>query len=81
MMVMTDETPRLCADLVLTRVAERYASENKLTNTEALRRIMATKTYELLQDPESALCYESAESIYALLLDEESGDWDAWMKV
>jgi hypothetical protein len=81
MMVMTDETPRLCADLVLTRIAERYASENKLTNTEALRRIMATKTYELLQDPESSLCYESAESIYALLLDEEAGDWDAWMKV
>jgi hypothetical protein len=81
MMEMTEYTPRLCADLVLTRVAERYATENNLTNTEALRRIMATKTYELLQDPESMQCYESAESIFALLKDEERGDRDSWMKV
>jgi hypothetical protein len=80
-MVMTEETPRLCADLVLTRVAERYAAEHEFTNTEALRRIMATKTYELLQDPESLLCYESAESIYDLLQDEERGDWEAWLKI
>jgi hypothetical protein len=80
-MVMTEDTPYLCADLVLTRVAERYANENNLTKTEALRRIMATKTYELLQDMESLLCYESAESIYDLLRDEERGDWDAWLKV
>jgi hypothetical protein len=81
MMEMTDDTPRLCADLVLTRVAQRYAKDRNLTNTEALRRIMATKTYELLQDSESLQCYESAESLYALLQDEERGDWAAWMKV
>jgi hypothetical protein len=80
-MIMTEDTPYLCADLVLTRVAERYANENNLTNTEALRLIMATKTYELLQDPESLLCYESAESVYDLLQDEERGDWDAWLRV
>jgi hypothetical protein len=80
-MIMTENTPRLCADLVLTRVAERYAKENNLTNTEALRRIMATKTYALSQAPESLLCYESAESVYDLLQDEERGDWDAWLKV
>jgi hypothetical protein len=81
MMTIIEDTPRICADLVLTRVAERYAAEHELTNTEALRRIMATKTYELLQDPESLLCYESAESIYALLQDEAHGDWDEWLKV
>jgi hypothetical protein len=80
-MEMTENTPRLCADLVLTRVAERYATDNNLTNTEALRRIMAMKTYELLQDPESQLCYESAESVYALLQDEECGNWNDWLKV
>jgi hypothetical protein len=80
-MEMTENTPRLCADLVLTRVAERYATDNNLTNTEALRHIMETKTYELLQNPESRLCYESAESIYALLQDEECGNWNDWLKV
>ncbi len=80
-MQMTDETPYLCADLVLTRVAERYAIENELTNTEALRRIMATKTYEVLQDVESKLCYESSEAIYAMLQEEERGDWESWLKI
>jgi hypothetical protein len=67
--------------LVLTRVAERYAKENKLTNPEALKAIMETKTYELLENPESMLCYESAESIYALLQDERRGDWNDWLKI
>ncbi|MDR0999491.1 MAG: hypothetical protein LBL96_01600 [Clostridiales bacterium] len=81
MITITENTPHLCADLVLTRIAERYATEHGLTNTEALRQIMATKTYELLQNPASLLCYESAESIYALLQDEERGDWDEWLKI
>jgi hypothetical protein len=80
MMEMTENTPHLCANLVLTRVAV-YADEKNLTNTEALRRIMETKTYELLQDPESQLCCESAESIFALLQDEERGDWNDWLKI
>jgi hypothetical protein len=81
MMEMTEDTPHLCADLVLVRVAVHYADEKNLTNTEALRRIMKTITYELLQDPESQLCYESAESVFALLQDEERGDWNDWLKI
>ncbi|MDR3185224.1 MAG: hypothetical protein LBU04_00175 [Christensenellaceae bacterium] len=80
-MEMTKNTPLLCSDLVLTRVAELYATDNNLTNTEALRHIMTTKTYELMQDLESKLCYESMESIYALLQDEECGNWNEWLKV
>ncbi|MDR0964512.1 MAG: hypothetical protein LBM60_07850 [Clostridium sp.] len=81
MMELTENTPRLCADLVLARVAQRYAKEKKMTNTQALKTIMGTKTYELLDNPASMLCYESAESIYALLQDEERGDWNNWMKI
>jgi hypothetical protein len=80
-MDFSENMPQLCADLVLARVAERFAKENDLTNTEALQRIMETKTYDLLVKPESKMCYESTESILALLKDEESGDWDAWMKI
>lgn len=80
-MGITENTPRLCADLVLTRVVERYAIERHITNVEALRRIMATRTYELLQNPDSLQCYESAESLYALLQDEERSAWDLWTKV
>jgi len=42
---------------------------------------MATKTYDLLQDPLSRLCFESAESILDMIYAEERGDWDEWVKV
>jgi hypothetical protein len=70
-----------CADLVATTVVSRYAKEKDLLPTAALRIIMETKTYDLLQDPESRLCFESAESILDMLRAEERGDWDEWGKV
>jgi hypothetical protein len=70
-----------CADLVATTVVSQYAKEKGLSPTEALRIIMGTKTYDLLQDPESRLCFESAESVMDMLRAEERGDWDEWEKV
>ena len=70
-----------CADIVATAVVSQYAKENGLSPMEALRIIMETKTYDLLQDSESRLCFESAESILDLLRAEERGDWDEWEKV
>jgi hypothetical protein len=70
-MEVTENTPKLCADLVLARVAASYAKEKSLTNTEGLEQIMKTKTYALLENPESKLCYETAESVLALLEADE----------
>jgi hypothetical protein len=70
-----------CADLAATAVVSQYAKEKGLSPTEALRIIMETKTYDLLQDPESRLCFESAESILDMLRAEEQGDWNEWEKV
>ncbi|MDR1109996.1 MAG: hypothetical protein LBP92_04690 [Deltaproteobacteria bacterium] len=72
---------QFCADIVTTAVVSQYAKENRLSPTDALRIIMETKTYELLQDPESRLCFESAESIIDLLRSEKQCDWDEWSKV
>jgi hypothetical protein len=70
-----------CADIVATTVVSQYAKEKGLLPIEALRRIMETKTYDVLQDPESHLCFESAESILDMLRAEERDDWDEWEKV
>lgn len=70
-----------CADLVATIVVSQYSKEHGLSTADALRKIMRTKTYEVLQDPESRLCFESAESILDMLRDEEEGNWDAWLSV
>ena len=80
-MSIDPEKAQYCADLVATSVVSRYAREKGLPATEALRIIMNTKTYDLLQDPKSRLCFESAESILDMLYAEERGDWDEWEKV
>jgi len=75
------EKAQYCADLVATAVVSRYAEEKGLQTTEALRAVMGTMTYDLLQEPRSRLCFESAASILDLLYAEERGDWDEWCKV
>jgi hypothetical protein len=70
-----------CVGIVATAIVSQYAKEHGLSPTDALRIIMRTKTYDLLQDPESRLCFESAESILDMILAEERGDWDEWAKV
>ena len=80
-MSVEPQKAQYCADIVATIVVSHYAKIKDLSPTEALRIIMETKTYELLQDPESRLCFESAESILDLLNAEEQGDWDEWEKV
>jgi hypothetical protein len=80
-MTVDTQKAQYCADLVATTVVSRYAKEQGLPQTEALRKFMDTKTFDLLQDLESRLCFESAESILDLLHVEERGDWDEWEKV
>ena len=80
-MSVDPQKAQYCADLVATTVVSQYAREKGLPITEALRIIMRTKTFDLLQDPESRLCFESAESILDMLHAEEQGDWDEWAKV
>jgi len=80
-MSVESQKAQYCADLVATVVVSLYAKEKGLPTIEALRIIMETKTFELLQNPESRLCFESAESILDMLHAEERGDWDEWVKV
>jgi len=80
-MSIEPQKAQYCADIIATDVVSKYAKEKELPTTEALRMIMKTKTFDLLQDPESRLCFESAESILDMLYAEERGDWDEWAKV
>jgi len=79
-MSVEPQKAQYCADLVTTTVVARYAKDKGLSTTEAMRIIMQTKTFDLLQDPESRLCFESAESILDMIYVEEQGDWDEWVK-
>jgi hypothetical protein len=69
---------QLCVDALAADAADFFAVEKGITSTEALRRFMATKTYELLFDENSLLYLESAGYVYDMLKDELAGNWDRW---
>ena len=80
-MIITEHTVPFCINAHTVRIAEEYAKKNTLSNTDALRFFMSTKTYELLIDPESYLYLESPEYILDMLDAELSEDWDRWYQI
>lgn len=53
--------------------------EQKCSKEEALKRLLKTMTYELLQDRNSGLYAESPEYVWGMLKDEVCGNIDTWM--
>jgi hypothetical protein len=61
-------------------IASRLSERKNIDPTEALRRFMSTKTYELLQNSETYLCFEGVEYIWDMLNAEQHGDWERWLE-
>jgi len=80
-MTITEHTVPFCINALTVRVSEEYAKTNKMSNTDALRFFMSTKTYELLIDPKSYLYLESLEYVLDMLDAELSEDWERWYKI
>jgi hypothetical protein len=80
-MNLTDKTVQFCIDAVAAKVAEMYADEKKVPQTEALRFFMASDTFNLLIQPESYLFLESAEYTLDMLYAEAKGDWERWLLI
>ena len=68
-------------DILATRVAQMIATQENITPTEAIRKLMTTETYGLLLDPESYLHFESAEYILYMYDAEQREDWEHWLKL
>ena len=77
---MIDESKSiiLCQDILATRLTQMIAARDSITHTDAIRKLMATYTYDLLIDPESYLYLESAEYILDMYDAERRGDWERW---
>ena len=80
-MLITEHTVPFCIDALTVRVSEEYAKTSGMSNTDALRFFMSSKTYELLIDPGSYLYLESLEYVLDMLDAELSGDWDRWLEI
>lgn len=62
-------------------LVHRLSEEEKCSNEDALKRLLKTMTYELLQDKESGLYAESSEYVWSMLQDEKDGDIASWFRV
>ena len=80
-MKLTKKSTQFCIDTVAALVAQKLAKEKHITNTEALRFLMASETFNLLIEPKSYLFLESAEYTLDMLDAEIKGDWDRWLEV
>ncbi|MCM1251435.1 MAG: hypothetical protein NC321_01320 [Clostridium sp.] len=61
-------------------LVHRISEEENCSNEAALKKLLKTMTYELLQDRESELYAESPEHIWSMLNDEKTGNMEMWVK-
>jgi hypothetical protein len=81
MVEFNENTSQALIDLHIVKLTETLAEREGKSKTDCVRKFMASKTYELLADPESYLCLESPAYILDMLEAERSGDWDRWLEV
>lgn len=58
----------------------RLSREENCSNEEALKKVLKTMTYELLQDKDSGLYAESSEYVWSMFQDEQNRNMELWMK-
>lgn len=60
-------------------LVHRISQKHHCQKEEALKKLLRTMTYDLLQDRETCLYAESSEHIWSMLQDEENGDLEPWI--
>ena len=55
-------------------LVHRISEAENCSNEDALKKLLKTMTYELLQDKESELYAESPEYVWSMLDDEKNGN-------
>ena len=61
-------------------LVHRISEAEHCSNEVALKKLLKTMTYELLQDKESELYAESPEYVWNMLNDEKNGEMESWIK-
>lgn len=60
-------------------LVRRISIEYQCSEEDALKKLLKTMTYELLQDRQSGLFAESPEYVWSVFQDEESGNMKSWI--
>ena len=67
-------------DTISEYLIERLMEREQIEADAAIEELISTRTYELLQDQESAQYTKSPEYVWTKLLQELEGDMKSWMK-
>ncbi len=79
-MSQSKEQIQFAIDTLAAEIAQKYASDKQITETEAIRFLIGTNTYKLLRDAQSYLYLESVEYVMDMLTSELSGDTEKWIE-
>ena len=77
---MTNESIQFAIDTLAAEIAQKYADDKRIPHTEAIRLLLGTNTYKLLNDSESFLYLESVEYVLDMLAAEQTGDTERWVE-
>ena len=61
-------------------LVRNISHERNCTEEDALKSLLKTSTYELLQDKDSRLYAEAPEYVYSMLKDEQNGNVESWIR-
>lgn len=61
-------------------LVRRIGREENCSDEDALKKLLKTMTYELLQDKNSGLYAESPEYVWSMLQEEAEGSMESWIK-
>ena len=56
------------------------STEDQCSEEAALKKMLKTETYDLLQDRASELYAESPEYVWGMMQDERNGNCEAWLR-
>jgi len=73
-MITTNEGIDYVIDIMATQLADRIVKQKGLSQNEAIKYLLSTKTYKLLIEKKSKLYAESVEYVLDMLDAEEKGD-------
>ena len=54
----------------IAQMTKRYSALANISSDEALRAVMASRTYQVLTNPDTGLCYEMTDYVYDMFLEE-----------
>ncbi len=79
-MSQSKEQIQFAIDTLAAEIAQKYAADKQISETEALRFLIGTHTYKLLRDAQSYLYLESVEYVMDMLAAELGGDTEKWIE-